>query len=347
MEFLQFSNFIELAWWAFLLSLTTNLLVIRLSHRYSLFIDSHTEAKPQRFHELPTPRAGGIGIVTGLIFLIFNPLGWNLVISVVLAFLSGIFEDFHKTLSPKTRLLLQLTAAFSAILLTDAVVTYIGLGIELPYYIALPFSAFAIVGVMNAVNIIDGFNGLAGGVVLLILLSFGITAYSVGEVEVLQLNTLIIASLMGFLVLNFPKGLIFLGDGGAYLLGFLIALSGIFLASNYESVSPWYILCTLIYPVWEVIFSIIRKNREGKSPMEPDAYHLHMLINRHITRNNPLTALFIVSMCAPFTLLPILYHNNSWANLTTALLFIALYTLLYRKLIAMERGSSNPNLEIE
>jgi len=129
----------------------------------------------------------------------------------------------------------------------------------LPYAVGVIFSAFAIVGVMNAINIIDGFNGLAAGIVLLILLSFSITAVKVSETDILQLNVVAAAAVTGFFILNFPKGKIFLGDGGAYLLGFIVALSGIFLAGNYESVSPWYILCVMIYPVWEVIFSIVRK----------------------------------------------------------------------------------------
>ena len=329
----------ELALWAFALSFTTQLLIIRLAHRHRLFIDSHTEDKPQRFHETPTPRAGGIGIALGLVFLLFTPMGWNLLISVTLAFLSGIFEDFHRSISPKVRLLLQLVAALSAIWLTNSVVTYLGLGIVLPYAVGVIFSAFAIVGVMNAINIIDGFNGLAAGIVLLILLSFSITALKVSETDILQLNAIVAAAVAGFFILNFPKGRIFLGDGGAYLLGFIVALSGIFLAGNYESVSPWYILCVMIYPVWEVIFSIIRKKREGKSPLEPDPYHLHMLINRHITRNNPLTALFIIGLCSPFILVPTLYQNNSWANFLTASVFILCYTLLYRRLFALEKAA--------
>lgn len=324
---------------AFVLSFLAQLLVIWLSHRHTLFIDSHEEEKPQRFHENPTPRAGGIGILGGLFFLLFTPLGWKLFLSVVLAFMSGIFEDFHRALSPQLRLMMQLVAALVAIVLTDAVVTYIGLGIELPYFVGVVFSAFAIVGAMNAINIIDGFNGLASGIVLLILLSFSITAITVEEANIFQLNLIVASAVCGFFVLNFPYGRIFLGDGGAYMLGFLVALSGIFLASHHESVSPWYILCVLIYPVWEVIFSIIRKKLAGKSPLQPDAYHLHMLINRHITRNNPLTALFILVACAPFILVPTLYPNNSGANFMTTLLFVACYNLFYLYLYGKELKS--------
>lgn len=294
------------------------------------------EEKPQNFHDLATSRAGGVGILAGMIFLLLTPLGWKLLLSILLAFLSGIFEDFHRSLNAKTRLLLQFIAAAGAVILTGSVVTYLGLGFYLPYWVGVIFSIFSIVGLMNAVNIIDGFNGLASGIVLLILLSFGIVAAQVGNHEILQIAMIVAAAVLAFFLVNFPRGKIFLGDGGAYLLGFISALTGIFLASNYNEVSPWYILAVLIYPVWEVLFSIVRKRKAGRSPMEPDAYHLHMLIFKHMTHNNPLTATVIVLGVTPFILIPTLYANNSGANLLTVLLFVICYTLFYRYLYKKE-----------
>ncbi len=321
---------------AFIISFVLQFLMIHFSHKHSFFIDCHMEEKPQNFHDSATSRAGGVGILAGMIFLLLTPLGWKLLLSILLAFLSGIFEDFHRSLNAKTRLLLQFIAAAAAVILTGSVVTYLGLGLYLPYWVGVIFSIFSIVGLMNAVNIIDGFNGLASGIVLLILLSFGTVAAQVGNHEILQTSMIVAAAVLAFFVVNFPKGKIFLGDGGAYLLGFISALTGIFLASNYNEVSPWYILAVLIYPVWEVFFSIVRKRKAGRSPMEPDAYHLHMLIFKHLTHNNPLTATVILVGVAPFILVPILYANNSGANLLTILLFIICYTLLYRYLYKKE-----------
>ncbi len=332
----------ELKWLilgAFIASFALQFIVIHFSHKHRFFIDSHRDKKPQNFHRFSTPRAGGVGIIIALIFLLFTPLGLKLLFPMILAFLSGIFEDFHRSLKPTTRLLLQFFAATSAVLLTNAVVTYLGLGIHIPYGAGVLFSIVGIVGLMNAVNIIDGFNGLASGIVLLILLSFGLVATQVENTEILQICIIVASAVLAFFLLNFPRGKIFLGDGGAYLLGFTVALTGIFLASNYVEVSPWYILAVLIYPVWEVLFSIYRKSKAGRSPMEPDAYHLHMLIFKHMTNNNPLTALVILIGVAPFVLIPTLYANNSGANLITALLFIVCYTLLYRYLYKKESAS--------
>ena len=322
----------------FLLSLAVQFMVIALSHRFNIFIDPHLDDKPQRFHHAPTPRAGGIGIFVASLALLFSPLGWKLALPLLFAFLSGIAEDTNYTISPKTRLLLQLGAALCAVFLLDAVVTYIGLGIFLPYTIAVIFSAFAMVGVMNAINIIDGFNGLAAGTTLLILAAFSLVACRTGAEELMAINLYVMAAVFGFFVLNFPRGKIFMGDGGAYMLGFFVAASGIFLAGHHEDVSPWFILTVLIYPVWEVLFSIARKLRAGRSPLYPDRYHFHMLVNRQLTGNNPRTALFILLFNAPFVLSPALFYaNNSKANMATALLFVTFYTLLYVRLLRRDR----------
>jgi UDP-N-acetylmuramyl pentapeptide phosphotransferase/UDP-N-acetylglucosamine-1-phosphate transferase len=324
---------------AIFISFLLLLFVIYLSHKYKLFIDRSDYDKPQNFHIHSTPRAGGFGILFGMLLLLLTPLGIKFIPSIVLAFLSGIFEDLHNSLSPKFRLFLQLIAALCAVWLTDSVVTYLGLGISMPYWMGILFSVFAIVGMMNAVNIIDGFNGLASGTILLILFSFGTISYQQDNFELLSIILITLGATIGFFILNFPKGKIFLGDGGAYLLGFIVAIIGIFLASNYESVSPWYILAIFIYPVWEVIFSIGRKLFIGISPMEPDSYHFHMLIYRQITKNNALTSLFILCMISPFITISTLFFNHSISNIIIAGFFILCYLLVYFYLYKKEKNN--------
>ena len=320
---------ISLFFYAFIVSITILMVVIFLTHKYQLFIDKSDTIKPQNFHTDNTPRAGGIGVLGGLIFVSTLTLGFQFLLSIFVAFLSGIFEDFHNSLSPKLRLVLQVFTALSAIFLTNAVVTYLGLGITMPYWVGVIFSVFAIVGMMNAINIIDGFNGLASGIILLILTSFALTSYKTGDHQILSIISIAAGSTFGFFILNFPKGKIFLGDGGAYLLGFVVAVIGIMLASNYDDVSPWYIIAIFIYPVWEVIFSIIRKLSIGLSPLSPDAYHMHMLIHRQITKSNPLTTLFILTVTTPFMAYSTFVHNQSKTNILISCAFIVCYILLY------------------
>ena len=324
----------------FLLSLFILIAIIHFSHKHQLFMDDASHNKPQNYHSDPTPRAGGIAIVLGMIFLLLSPLGLKFMLPVILAFLSGIFEDFHNSLSPRRRLALQVTAALSAIWLTGSVVTYLGLGISMPYWMGIIFSTFAIVGMMNAVNIIDGFNGLASGIILLILLSFAIISYQEDNMEIFYIIAVTVGATFAFFLLNFPKGKIFLGDGGAYLLGFIVAVIGIFLAGKHESVSPWYILAIFIYPVWEVLFSIMRKLTIGHSPMQPDAYHLHMLVYRQITHSNPLTAVFIMGSTLPFMTLSTIFPERSTTNIAIACCFILYYLILYYTLYTKDTKHS-------
>ena len=314
---------------SFFISFFTSIIVIYISHKYNFFIDCEKNQKPQKFHKTPVPRAGGIGIMVALSLLFLTPFGAKLFIPALLAFLSGIFEDFHNSLSAKIRLLMQTFAAFSAVYLADAVVTYLGLGIELPYLIGAIFSMFAIVGMINAINIIDGFNGLASGIVLLILTSLAVITYKHNNIDLLNAIIVLFGATLGVFVLVFPKGKIFLGDGGAYLLGFLVGVFGIFLAGRYEDVSPWYILAIFIYPVWEVIFSIMRKIVMGTSPIHPDSYHLHMLIFRNLIKNNSLTALFILLGVLPFIVVSTIYANCSICNIKIIIVFILIYLTLY------------------
>lgn len=321
---------------AVLLSAFCQLIVISLFRRYGYFGDDIAYRKPQSVHRTTVPRAGGIGIFVALGLVLPFPLGEKLFFSLALAFASGILEDFSNRFSPKIRLFMQAVAAVSAVFLLHAVVTYIGLGFTMPYLLGALFSVFAIVGMMNAFNIIDGFNGLAAGTALLILLSLGITAYRMEDVAVVRFVAISVGALIAFLAFNFPKAHIFLGDGGAYLIGFVVSIVGIFLASHYDSVSPWYILSIFIYPVWEVLFSILRRIRKGASAFGADAMHLHTLVYRHVTKENAATTRFILSLLFPHIALATLFAHHSLANIVLILFFIGGYLYLYRRLYRKE-----------
>ncbi len=325
---------------SFIISAFIQLFLIYLTNKYHWFLDDPKSTKPQNFHVKNVPRSGGIGIFGGILLAFILPLWNKILFPSFLALISGVFEDFNHSLSPKTRLLLQVVAASSAVIVLGAVVTYLGLNITMPYWTGVIFSIFAIVGMMNAINIIDGFNGLAAGVTLVILMCFAYLSYQHQLINLLKLIILVMGSVYGFFIFNFPKGRIFLGDGGAYLLGFILALLGIYLAGHNQNISPWYILALFIYPVWEVIFSIIRKIYIGISPMQPDPNHLHMLIYRVITKNNPLTTILILLWILPFALYATYLSNNSKANILIALTFIITYLLFYYFLSSKNKTTS-------
>lgn len=322
----------------FFCSLLLNLSIIFLSKKFGLFIDTATSDKPQRFHTLPTPRAGGIGIFAPFFFTSLSLLHtqssfiYGALIGGSLVFASGLIEDFNASLSPKVRLVLQCLGGGAFMYCSNLSLQNLGFGITLPSYIAIPFTLFAIVGIINAINIVDGFNGLAGGVALIALSA--LSYLSLGNIEGVVLLALI-GGVLGFLALNFPKGKIFLGDGGAYFLGFILSVVLVELTQNSNSqISPWFGIALLIYPFWEVIFSIYRKKFVRKiSPMQPDKLHFHMLIHKRIARNNPKTTLTILSLVAPFMLYALYFNSDEKALLLGCGIFIVIYLLIYQRLV--------------
>jgi len=323
---------------AIAISLAIQLIVIYLSHKKDILIDKGDENKPQRFHTAHTPRAGGIGIFTSNLLLLFIPSGWKLLLAGVFVFTSGILEDLLGNLSPKLRLALQTLSALIAAFLLGAVLQHTDL-FSVPFTIAVLFAIFAVVGVVNAINIIDGFNGLASGISVMILLSFLAVSIEFNDSFLTDVIIINIGALLGFMALNFPKGKIFMGDGGAYFVGFIVAESAILLYErHYLDISAWYILATLIYPVTEVLYSIYRKKIiRGISPLKPDKSHFHMLVNKRITRSNPKTSVMIWLYNAPFIIVALLFKNNNTALMAICLLFAIFYIYRYNKMIGFSK----------
>jgi UDP-N-acetylmuramyl pentapeptide phosphotransferase/UDP-N-acetylglucosamine-1-phosphate transferase len=150
---------------------------------------------------------------------------------------------------------------------------------------ALLFTGFAMGGVANAINIIDGFHGLAAGACLIMLGAFAYVGWRVGDDLVVALAMIYAAVIAGFFVVNFPLGRLFLGDGGAYFCGFLLASLGVLLPTRNPEISAWAAILICAYPVIETLASMRRKaRRDGHSIGEPDRVHFHMLAYRRYGR---------------------------------------------------------------
>jgi UDP-N-acetylmuramyl pentapeptide phosphotransferase/UDP-N-acetylglucosamine-1-phosphate transferase len=243
----------------------------------------------QKFHDIPTPRIGGVAIFLGLAFAwltsdaalqeLFGPI----LIAGLPAFVFGVAEDLTKRVSVRTRLLATMASGVFAWALTGTSLTHIGIsGIDfaltwIPFSVL--FTAFAVGGVANSVNIIDGFNGLAGGTVAISLVALGLIAQGCGDLELARVCFIVCAVTVGFLMVNFPFGKLFLGDGGAYLLGFVLAWLAVTLANRNPGVSSWAPLLACAYPIFETVFTIARRVWARTHPGQPDSYHLHSLIN--------------------------------------------------------------------
>ena len=338
---------------SFIISLLTNILLIKASKRITKLITDHLHEGPQKFHERPTPRLGGVGIFLGFlgvyIFMVVNKPDISryfllFLISSIPVFLAGLLEDITRSIPPKKRLFLISISGALAFFLLKADITRIGIIIfnNLLHIkiISFLFTVFAIVGVTNAINIIDGFNGLASGVSLMIFIAIGYVAFENKDALVLNLAMTIGGSIIGFMLLNYPYGLIFLGDSGAYFLGFSVAVLSIMLIERNHQVSPWFPVTIAIYPIYETLFSIYRRKfLKEISPFKPDSMHLHTLIYKIIAKKlvkkhdkvyrNPLTSLLIWLINLPFISMTMLFWNSSLILIILDIVFMLLYTYIY------------------
>ena len=247
-------------------------------------------------------RAGGIGVACGLLVSLLvrlfddSPLalevsrtGLLLFASAAPVFVAGLIEDFTQRVGISVRLLASLVSAAVAGWLLGAWITRIDVVWAAPL-LAMPavsvvFTCLLVAGLTNAFNIIDGFNGLAGGVANLILVGIAYVAFKVNDTAILVAALTAIGATLGFMLLNFPRGLIYLGDGGAYLLGFWIGVLLILLVGRNPEVSAWFPALLCSYPVCELLFSIYRRAIvQGTHPGLPDAAHLHHLIYKRLVR---------------------------------------------------------------
>jgi len=332
----------------FVISFLVQIIVIKVSRKKTFCIDYADLDKPQKFHENSVPRAGGLGILIALVvgFSIMNIIEERneflyLTLSALPAFIAGFSEDKGSHMSPKLRLSIIGVGAVLAMMLLNSVVYDIGL-FRLPVWLALPFTLFCVIGVTNAINIIDGFNGLSSGVSIIALTSFAASSYIYGDQFVFSISIIMIAAILGFSVCNFPKGKIFLGDGGAYLIGFLFALISILLVQRNPEISPWFPVVVLSYPIFETLFSIYRKKiKRGKSAFKPDRVHFHMLIYKRITKNNPKTSVYIWLLVVVFNVIALSFHSNTFYLIVTFISFSIMYLYLYRKIVKFKVRKSS------
>lgn len=247
-------------------------------------------------------RAGGLGIAAGLLAAQYMRaqsdaphalesahIGLTLLVCSLPVFVSGVADDFGHGIGIVARLIAAAGSAGLAGLALDAWVIRLDSG-PLGAWIALGgasavFTLVAVTGLTHAFNIIDGFNGLAGGVAILVLTGIAVVAFKVGDVPVMTNALTLVGAILGFMLLNFPRGLIYLGDCGAYLIGFFVAELAILLVIRNDPVSAWFPVLLCSYPVLETLFSIYRRALvHRRHPGLPDVAHLHHLIYKRLVR---------------------------------------------------------------
>jgi UDP-N-acetylmuramyl pentapeptide phosphotransferase/UDP-N-acetylglucosamine-1-phosphate transferase len=298
---MQLSGSLQCAVSAMIGSFVVSLLII-LTKRWHgrMSLDSDLKGV-QKFHVTPVPRIGGVAMLAGVAFACCHARSQTdhflmaaeisgallLVLAGAPVFLAGLLEDLTKRVSARSRLSASFASALLACWLLDASLHRLDIwGVD-QLLVLTPFAVlltvFAVAGVTNSINIIDGFHGVAGSAVVLILSGMSALAWQHGDPLVMMLALMGGGAAVGFLLMNYPTGRIFMGDGGAYFMGFWCAEVGVLMVSRNNGINTWQVLAIFAYPIIEVLYSVYRKVVLRKmDPGVPDRLHMHMLIYRRV-----------------------------------------------------------------
>lgn len=314
------------------------------------------EVGVQKFHVSATSRLGSVGIACGMIVGVwlsqsYYPhdalLGAWLLLASLPVFVGGLVEDLTHEVTPRMRLWLACLSSGSVYGIFHVGVTRTDIAI-LDWALTIPGVALAltllvVAGFINAVNIIDGFHGLASGTVIIMLIGIASLAMCVDDGLVFRLCLVTAVATLGFALWNWPFGKIFLGDGGAYLLGLWVVELGLLLPHRSLTLSPMAPVLVGVYPLLETLYTIYRRKFIRSHPVNhPDALHLHTLIYRRLKLNpaldvtsqsknhaNAQVAIIVWGFVAVPALLAVYFYDQTNVLLALIGFFAAAYMYFY------------------
>lgn len=357
-------QFLLLGLTAWVASFAISQLIVRSQKWHGILTHDHDLDGVQKVHTAAVPRIGGLAVIGGVLLglVLFQQLfpgrvspGRAARIHLLLgaslpAFVAGFIEDFTKRVSVRVRLAATALSALVASIALGATVNELDIwGLDTLLTItplAIVATAVFVAGGSNAINIIDGFNGLSGSAIIIMATGLAAVGLQVGDSFVALLGALCVGATLGFMMLNYPSGKLFLGDGGAYFLGFWVSEMAVLLLVRHPALSAWQILAICGYPIIEVLFSIYRRKFVRKvSPGAPDALHLHGLVFRRLVfkyvrhdadrpwKRNAMVPCFIAPGVAVCVTLSVWLGHSTPAAMTLVCAQAVLYVAVYGRLV--------------
>ncbi|WP_042350856.1 glycosyltransferase family 4 protein [Bacillus massiliigorillae] len=315
-----------------LICFIATLIITPLVKKLAFKIGATDKPNHRKVHQKIMPRLGGLAIFISFLIgmLVLQPQpqdstsAWAIIIGASIIVVIGVFDDMLE-LSAKVKFIGQIAAAL-IVVLSGVQVDYINLpfGGEIHLgMLSIPLTIIWIVGITNAINLIDGLDGLAAGVSTIALITISGMAMLKGDMFVLSIGAILIGSTLGFLKYNFHPAKIFMGDTGALFLGFMIAVLSLLGFKNVTMISLIVPVIILGVPISDTFFAIIRRIVNKKPLSAPDKSHLHHCMLR-LGYSHRQTVLIIYAMAASFGLAAFIF---SMSTLWGALLIIGILLL--------------------
>ncbi|SDM70440.1 glycosyltransferase family 4 protein [Bacillus sp. OK048] len=317
-----------------------SILITPLIKKLAFIIGATDKPNHRKVHQSMMPRLGGLAIFISFIIgiMILQPISPALLailLGSLIIIITGICDDLFE-LSAKYKLIGQLAAAFTVVFLGDLQVVFINLPfgghLELGY-LSIPFTILWIVGITNAINLIDGLDGLAAGVSSIALVTISGMALIQGNLFVVAVGTIVLMGTLGFLFYNFHPASIFMGDTGALFLGFIISVLSLLGYKNVTFISFIIPVIILGVPISDTFFAIMRRIINHQPLSAPDKSHLHHCLLR-LGYSHRQTVLMIYAMASLFGLVAVIY---SQARIGVSVILIG-FLIIVMELIAEKIG---------
>ena len=279
----------------FVLIFIFSLVLVNLVKHYSPKIGLIDIPNERSTHASYTPRGAGIGIYLSVaivlcLFHCFLVNTWTF-LAIFLVFIIGVLDD-HRDASYYTKFIVLIISSillsFDGVII-DELGVFFGVRINLGW-LALPFTVFAIVGFTNALNLIDGLDGLAATISIVILGTFFTVGVLNDDFFMMLLSMAFISALLAFLLFNWHPASIFMGDSGSLTLGFVISILAIKSLAYLPTVS---ILFITAIPIFDTLIVMIRRKLNGRSAFSADRCHLHHILRHFFAEDTPKTVLFL------------------------------------------------------
>ena len=299
----------------------------------------------QASHTKPTSRLGGLAVMAGMLsggllaYYYGEPLYLLLLVTAIPMFAMGVAEDVLRETSTIVRYLMAAFSALCAIAIIGVRITHadaVGLDWLLAFApFAVLMTVFVVASFCHAFNLIDGLNGLASGTGILVAIGLAAIATKAGEQSLVTMCAITAFSILGFFIINFPAGRIFLGDGGAYIIGYMLTWIALILLHRAPEIAGWAMFLVFFWPLADTIFAIFRRRRRGVSLDTADRLHYHQLVLRGIEITilgrskrdiaNPIAT----SVMLPFIAVPIIAGVIFWDDPVLSFIALALFGAIF------------------
>ncbi|HJH11197.1 MAG TPA: undecaprenyl/decaprenyl-phosphate alpha-N-acetylglucosaminyl 1-phosphate transferase [Metalysinibacillus jejuensis] len=333
---------------AFIASILLTPVVKRLAFR----IGAVDAPNYRKVHSRIMPRLGGLAVFLAFVigFAVYQPqskYSLAILLGATIIVITGILDDMYE-ISAKAKLIGQFAAALIVIFVGGIQVEFINLPFQgtLDFgFLSIPFTLLWIVGITNAINLIDGLDGLAAGVSTIALMTLAAMAFIMGNVFVMATAAILAAACLGFLFYNFHPASIFMGDTGALFLGFMIAVLSLLGFKSITMVSFIIPIIMLGVPISDTFFAIVRRLRMKQKWSDPDKSHLHhCLLNMGFSHRQ--TVVLIYGIAAMFGVAAIIF---SMAKVWGAILLITVILItieLFVEIIGLAGKNYRPLLNM-